>query len=160
MEEKKKDIIKFQMSNLNKFIYYKMGLIVIYLSLGFIIFSIIVEVITKSKLIEILKISLSISAFFIIVILPGFWRMKHAKWASELTIDKEKKEFRSYIYDIKEEVLFKVNDIIEVGSSPEIFRFFLKDGTWVSWAKDEASQQSLEEIIKSFGISVISKKLW
>lgn len=160
MEKNKKDIIILEMSGLNKFIYTKMCVVVLCLAVGFLIFSIILEVLSKSKFIEILKISSFIFAITILPSLPGFWRMRHGRWATELTIDKERKEFRSYIYEIKREIIFKVNDIIKVGSSPEMFRFFLEDGTWVSWAKDDVSQRSLEEVIKSFGISIIDMKLW
>jgi len=160
MEEDNKSIIKLKISRFDKFLCFKMHIILgFYMSLFCFILLFIVGV-NENKLIYNLKISLIIDAMFIIMGLLGMWKMKHAKWVSVLTIDKRKKEFRSYIYDIKKEVIFRADDIVEVGNALNMFRFFLKDDTWVSWSKNVASEQILEEIIKSFGISIVNKTLW
>ncbi len=160
MEENKKNIIKFEMSNWLKFYFYKSFIIGHCLAIMVAFLFLIYGFISKYNLIYTIQGILILSGGLSILNFSAIWKIRRARFATQLIIDKEKGEFFSYIYDIKKEVKFEVNDITEVNGCRRLVRFFLKDGTWVSWADDGINRQFLEEIIKSFGISIRDKKLW
>ena len=160
MEEENKNITRFEMPSLYKFVFYKFPIIGQLASGLLLIYFIIHGIRAKQTLTYILTGPFVLFGTLIFLWLVAALKVRHDRWASELTVDKERKEFSSYIYAIKKEIKFGVNDITSVGSSSDMFRFFLKDGTWVSWAKEPTQQQLLEEIINSFGIPIVNKKFW
>ena len=88
----------------------------------------------------------------------------HRDWynkvAFELDVDKEKNEFKAYIPDHKKEIKFTADDIKEVWVHPseEEFRFYLKNGTWVTWVSSGADlEQNLQDYLKSLGVPIIFK---
>jgi len=163
MEEDKKNIIQLKMTNVEEFIFFKSPQLALWFSgIVFIFLSIsgINTGIDAKDIFNFLGAIVIFSIFPCILFLGIFTKVRRARIASTLFIDKENKEFRAYIYDSKKEVVFRSEDIKEIGREPNMRRFYLKDGTWISWAKDEASLLSLDEVIKSFGILIISKKIW
>ena len=159
MEEENRNIVKFEMSNYCKFVFYKFCIIGQWIT-GLVFIDFVIHGIkAKQSLMYFLTGPFILCIVMSFLCLIAFWKVRYARFATELNIDKEKREFRAYIYDIKKEVKFGTNDILEVIISPELFRFCLKDATWVSWAKDGRNNQLLEEIIKSFGIPIIKKRI-
>ncbi len=152
--------MKFEMSNFGKFFYKYMFIIGQGFSGLLFIFLIVNSIKSKYDLKGSLEGALIICGFISGLFLVAWWRIKKARIASELTIDIGKKEFRAFIYDIKKEVRFGADDIIEVGNRANGLRFFLKDGTGVTWDKYGTDKQLLEDTIKSFGISINNKRIW
>jgi len=159
MKEENRNIIKFEISNYYKFMLSQFWIIGQCMLGVIFIIMVVKELNAKQSLNYILTGPVLFCGLLSFISLMVFRTIRKARMASELTIDKDKKEFCAYIYDIKKEVKFGVDDIVEINSSSSKFKFCLKDGTWVTWEMGGLNQQSLKEIIKSFGLSIINKKI-
>lgn len=157
MEELKQNTIRFEMTPFAKFVYYKSPAIGGFWFSGFLYVVLTIMELTGKRhysLTEALVSAVYLPVFISIMCFLMVWQLHQFRLASELNIDRENNQIRAYIYASKKEVVFTADDIKEIGNNSTMLRFFLKDGTYVSWLKDNTTQQSLDDIIKSFGISI------
>ena len=113
---------------------------------------------TKIKMIDTIQFSSVFCGILYIVSLIKVYKDWYNKVAFELAVDKEKKEFIAYFSDHKKEIKFTVNDIKEVWVHPaeERFRFYLKNGTWVTWVSSGTDmEQDLKDYLKSLEVPII-----
>ena len=155
-----RDLLSFKISPRAQFFLYKLPLLAQFIAIILFCFWIISGIVYKKTLFEIANISFFTSGLITAAYALVALKIRKARFGSALSIDILRKQFVVYIYDIQKEISFNVSDIEEVGSSPEMFRFYLKDKTWVSWARDDLSHKFIGEFIKSCGIEITTKKLW
>jgi hypothetical protein len=152
----KENNIKFEMSGLYKFATYQMPIIGQLVSGVLLIYFIAYGFNRGYSLKYILTGPVILFGLFIILLFIVLWKNAKAWYATSMIVNVEKKEFCAYIFSTKKEVKFVVDDIKEIYSNDQMFRFYLKNGTWISWAKDD-SKEAMEDVIKSFGISIVNK---
>lgn len=154
------NLIKFQLPKFGKIFYKYFFIFGQWFSAVLFVYLVSHNILHKYNLKDTLEGAFMICGFFSMMYLMAWWRFKKLTVASELTIDLEKKEFRALIYDSNKEVRFTADDVIEVGNRSGMLRFFLKDGTGIAWDKYGTDKRLLEDTIKSFGISLNSKRIW
>jgi len=159
MEENKKNLVQFRMSDTQKFISYTL-LPIIYPCFSLFLYVIIILTGSKKNILNSLLPDTILPGFLFILALFGIWKTRRSRFATTLMIDRDNRKFGAYIYDINKDIIFTADEIKEIGDDSLVLRFILNDGTWVSWIKDKVTQPLLDEIIQSFTISKRKVKLW
>ena len=97
-----------------------------------------------------------------LLVLGGVYRIWRSRFLYELTIDVERKEFKGLIGDRQKEIIFGEKDINKIEESPNTkdFRFYLNDGTWVTWNSAGTDKERLEQILNSIGLTFTVKGFW
>lgn len=166
VEADNKNVIKFEIAKFSKNFYKnynKCGLIVV------ILFFLLLSTFTvyqrlkfhMSFINDIEGIAIFCGVLYLLV-LGGVYRSWQSRFLYELSIDMERKEFRGIIGDRQKEIIFKGSDIKKIEESPnsQDFRFYLNDGTWVTWSSAGTDKDRLEQILKSLGLDISVKAFW